>query len=84
MSMIDIRDSSGEEINIIKFSDTNIDIYSISELQLYNDCVYINSYQEVTNGRKATSPYLSVCSKQDAENLIKAIQKAIELEWWED
>ena len=81
MAIIDIRDDDNGT-DIIKFSDA----IGSRAVELQKSCgdVYINSYDEITDHRQGGGHYVIINSKTDAENLIKAIQKAIELGWWNE
>ena len=75
MSTLDIRDVEDIEINIIKFSDkTNGE-----------DACYLKKHDFVS-----IIPYLDdenlvfIDTELDAKNLIKALEKAIELRWWSE
>ena len=74
MSTIDIRNNIGEVTNIV-VADPNVDIYVA-------DTLVVNS---VTGGFNIKDTHASrtlrVRDRQHAENLIKGLQKAIELGW---
>lgn len=72
MITIDIRKQCNEETRRIRFSDSSGSIENAELLQRYIDVVGINSEDRE----------IFLTSKEDAENLIKALQKAIELGWW--
>ena len=74
MSMIDIRQVEDSLINRIQFADAfnSIESDSISKNE---GGVFIESDEYEC---------MKLATKQDAENLIKALQKAIELGWWQD
>jgi len=82
MRSIDIRTSKEEVVTIIKFADGD-DYESVVELQLIpeNDCVYLNSSGEARQ-RDGECTNVVLDSKEDAQNLIKALESAIELGWW--
>lgn len=72
MITIDISKQCNKETRLIRFSDSSGSIENAELLRRYIDVVGINSeYLEIF-----------LTSKEDAENLIKALQKAIELGWW--
>ena len=74
MATIDIRDGMDAEIDTIKFSDKEN-----SEDAAYlrkGSFVSISTYYEEDTGP------VFIDSETDAKNLIKALQKAIELGWW--
>ena len=72
---IDIRDNRNEEvIDSIKICDTNYDYYVVSELWKKDNTIILN---EVGSDRCAVE------SKEHAQNIIKALEKAIELGWFE-
>ena len=69
---IDIRDNRNEEvIDSIKICDTNSNYYVVSELWKTGNTIVLN---EVGSDR---------CTKEHAQNIIKALEKAIELGWFE-
>lgn len=71
MSVIDIRKDAIISIRAIKFAEVSDDgAYQISK------------FEDVCIEDEATC--LTIKTKEDAENLIKALQKAIELNWWEE
>ena len=73
---IDIRDNRNEEvIDSIKICDTNSDYYVVSELWINIDNTIV--LNEVGSDR------CTVESKEHARNIIKALEKAIELGWFE-
>ena len=72
---IDIRYNRNEEvIDSIKICDTNYDYYVVSELWKIDNTIVLN---EVGSDRS------TVESKEHAQNIIKALEKAIELGWFE-
>lgn len=73
MATIDIRDGMDVEINFIKFSDK----------ENYEDAAYLKkgSFVSIHTHEDSSEPVF-IDSKADAQNLIKALQKAIELGWW--
>ena len=72
---IDIRDTGSEEvIDSIKICDTNYDYYVVSELWKTGNTIVLN---EVGSDR------CIVESKEHAQNIIKALEKAIKLGWFE-
>jgi len=73
MATIDIRDGLEVEIDVIKFSD----------VKNFEDvcCLKKTSFVAIHTHEESTEPVF-IDSKKDAQNLIKALQKAIELGWW--
>ena len=72
---IDIRYTRNEEvIDSIKICDTNSNYYVVSELWKTGNTIVLN---EVGSDR------CTVESKEHARNIIKALEKAIELGWFE-
>ena len=73
MATIDIREGMDVEIDTIKFSDA----------ENFEDACYLmkRSFVSINTYEESTEPVF-IDSKKDAENLIKALQKAIELGWW--
>lgn len=85
MSMIDIRGGAEGEIRSIKFSDGDFCGWEqqASEIQReqYSEAIFINSIEEATDGGEGRYPFLVLVGKEDVLNLIKALNKAIELGW---
>ena len=73
MATIDIRDGMDVEIDVIKFSD----------VETFEDVCYLKktSFVAIHTNAEGIEPVF-IDSKADAQNLIKALQKAIELGWW--
>lgn len=73
---IDIRSENAEQVQIIRFDDYDENYYNAAYL--------LNSYNQVKicHNSDYSEKQLSLLSKESAENLIKALQKAIELDWW--
>lgn len=74
MSVIDIRNESGEEVTNIVFAD---------EHSFYVNATYLVKGDEGTVFRiyDEDDEFVNVTSKEHAENLMKALHKAIELKW---
>lgn len=70
----DIRTNQAEEISVLRFADDNSDEYTANGI-LNNQGVIVLS--DIVEGRA-----LQICSEEHAQNLIKAINKAIELGWF--
>lgn len=74
MATIDIRKQEGQVVTEIVFSDNN-----------HNACTLKNAWNTVAieskNGHCAVR--LVITNKEDAENLILALKKSIELGWFE-
>lgn len=83
MRSIDVRSAKEEAVTIIKFADGE-ECDSVVELQFIpeNVCVYLNSTREARQ-RDGGCANVILDSKEDAQNLIKALRKAIELGWWD-
>jgi hypothetical protein len=73
MATIDIRDEMDAEIDVIKFSDKE----NHEDLCLLKKTSFVSI--EVAESGGWT---YCIDTETDAENLIKALQKAIELGWW--
>lgn len=73
MATIDIRDGLEVEIDTIKFSDK----------ENYEDAAFLKkgSFVSVEAAESGDWTYC-IATETDAQNLIKALQKAIELGWW--
>lgn len=73
MATIDIRDGMDAEVDKIKFSDK----------ENHEDAAYLkkHSFVSIHTYEDSIEPVF-IDSKADAQNLIKALQKAIELGWW--
>lgn len=82
MKIIDIRGEE-EHVSIIRFADGE-EFCSAVELETLGaeNHVYINSASEARSGRNTEDGCVLIDSEEDARNLIKAIEKAISLEWW--
>jgi hypothetical protein len=74
---IDIRKDIVDEVKIIRFDDKSEEYYNASYLE---KGICIRIYHDKEDKEK----FLSLTSKQHAENLIKALQKAIKLDWWKE
>ena len=70
MTTIDIR-KEGQKATSIRFADFTLRD-NVVKLSVFQGSVYINT--DIGSSR--------ISSEEDAENLIKALQKAIELGWW--
>lgn len=72
MASIDVRKDTKTKISKIQFSDS-----------MYGCAYYLDS-----NGGHAVTIQgacaVYIASKEDAQNLIKALEKAIELGWWKE
>lgn len=75
MATIDIRDVTDAEIDVIKFSDVkgNEDVCFLKK----------NTFVSIETAEENDWNYY-IDSKEDAQNLIKALEKAIELGWWSE
>lgn len=73
MSVFDVRKSGDNEVTRIQFADTSAG-YGCSLVKDSEGDVTLVDYEDEWASTIAT--------KQDAENLIKALQKAIELGWF--
>ena len=73
MSTFDVRNTKDNEVVKITFADSNSG---------YGCSIAKNSYGDVTLFDCEEDWASSIATKQDAENLIKALQKAIELGWF--
>ena len=76
MSTTDIRAANPEEVSAILFSDQTNDsdgciLRKRTFVSIETDCL-----------REEGDSAVFIDSKEDAENLIKALEKAIELGWW--
>lgn len=79
---IDIRHvDSDEKISVIRFSDVDYNEYNADVLirDSDNECVYVEDSDNSTSETSAT-----LNSKEQALNLIKAIEKAIDLGWFDE
>lgn len=74
MTTIDIRNVCEQQIEEIQFADEG-DYYNVQFL------IREDENNNVTIKANHAEP-LVIESKEDAENLIKALQKAMELGWW--
>lgn len=77
MSSFDVRTSTPDEIDVIVFADTHAS-YSIAdrlEKRPRTSVIAIVDEQD---------DHLYIGSKEDALNLIKALNKAIELNWFDE
>jgi len=83
MLSIDVRSTKEEVVTIIQFAEGE-DCKSVVELQFIpeNECVYLNSSEEARY-RDGDGTNVILDTKEDALHLIKALQKAIELGWWD-
>lgn len=72
MTTFDVRSLSDEPITKITFSEYQ-DSHNAISLTLEGGYIFINS----------VSGFVVINKRGDAKNLIKALQKAIELEWGE-
>lgn len=72
MARIDIRNESQEEVNEIVFADFNSSNYA---------CIITNSGSNTFIEGEDSS--VVIPSKEHAQNLIKSLNKAIELGWFE-
>jgi len=76
---IDIRNSTADKVNTIVFADKDCDQGDACLLTLKN------SFTKITGYKGEASPYyIYLKSQEDAKNLIKALQKAIELGNWSE
>lgn len=66
---VDIRTDELEEITILQCDHR---LY----VQNYEGCVFI------TKSLNYDADAIGIYTKEDADNLIKALEKAIELKWW--
>lgn len=73
MATIDIRGGMDVEIDVIKFSDKE----SHEDLCLLKKALFVS----IEAAESGDWTYF-IDSETDAKNLIKALQKAIELGWW--
>lgn len=81
MATIDIRDEKAESIECIKFADYDpLEVFdhNADQIRRLADNVFIEVSTDTDNR------FLFIRSKEDAQNLIKGLQKAIELDWWQD
>lgn len=83
MSIIDIRKEEQEPVSVIIFAEGDENKSAAVEIENHGICysVSINSSGEANAGRRGDGKYLFIDSKEDALNLIKALEKAIELGW---
>jgi len=75
MASIDIREYPSDGIDEIRFADENEVVYNASKLLKEK----LDGSSVITLADNAYRMRLSVITKTDAENLIKALQKAIEI-----
>ena len=74
MAIFDVRNTKDNEVFKITFADGNLG---------YGCSIAKNSYGDVTLFDCEEDWASAIATKQDAENLIKALQKAIELGWFD-
>lgn len=74
MNMIDIRSDRKDKVNKIVFADESDNYCNAQYLVKYEEVIYMDGIESCN--------CLAVCTEEDAKNLIKALQKAIELGWW--
>ena len=74
MPTFDVRNTKDNEVAKITFADGNSG---------YSCSIAKNSYGDVTLFDYEEDWASAIATKQDAENLIKALQKAIELGWFD-
>lgn len=74
MAIFDVREENNEEITEIVFAERE-------DIEAYTICpaVGCNGFITIYDGKDAES--VSISSIEHAENLIKALRKAIELGW---
>lgn len=84
MSTIDIRDMHMSTIDVIQFADSDTDAVNVTPCYVAKD---INCVVVLDEDR---SDYLTDCgtrfrilNKEHAQNMIKALEKAVELGWLE-
>lgn len=75
MAMIDIRNIEQSEITKIEFADESERYHNAQFLVKGLDGAVEIESLDVEAG-------ITIASEEDAQNLIKALQKAIELGWW--
>ena len=74
MASIDIRVNSKEEITNIEFADS-----------MENNAYILTKYTGYAGIQIENEDFgVEISSKEDAQNLIKALEKAIELGWWKE
>lgn len=79
MSEIDIRETSKQSIGRIRFADSETeggDGFSQADVMRFDEDAENVEIMESSNG-----DFVRINSKEHALNLIKALEKAIELEW---
>ncbi len=84
MRSIDIRTDDEGPVKVIRFA-SGEELSSAVEIQTYypNDCkVFINSDGEYRSGRVGDNQFVLLDSEEDAKNLIKALERAIEFGFW--
>lgn len=74
MATIDIRDISEDEIDEIRVRDKDRSVLSVELIELAGS--YVNLYDSDGSDR------LTIHDEEHAKNLIKGIQKAIDLGWF--
>lgn len=75
MSLFDIR-SSVENIDVIQFADDAVNVINAKFISKQS-YVVISDERDYRDG-----DWLNIVSQEDAENLISALQKAIDLGWF--
>lgn len=76
MAEYDVRNGDEGALDTIRVSDPNYEEY-------VGDIICQNPYADVLLKDSADGRSLVICSKKYAENLIKGIQKAIDLGWFD-
>ena len=79
MSEFDVRENASEVINKIRVAEYNDVYYAVELIEKYAD-----NTDNVAAFRASDEPVtLKIVGKEHAENLIKGLEKAIELGWFE-
>lgn len=85
MSTLDIRSAEVDSVDNIVFADQPIHGYTVSTLlaKWYENKIAI-AEEPVNEDFDTDGDFVLIGSEKDALNLIKALQKAIELSWFKE
>lgn len=75
----DIRINQAEEITLLRFADDGGGYHASGILRRADGSVEVIDIES-----ERSEHNLQICSEEDAQNLIKALHKAIELSWFKE